>query len=1013
MSFLFRIISLTIISYFLVLPCLRAQNFVFAQLTGTPVNTTGWNLQGAAKVTNITGTGNSEILVCPAIQGTSGAIFYNQPINLSLCNRWKVEFDFRLYDGTAADGLTFCFLDVPPSGFVTGGGLGIPATANGLKVCFDTWNNCLPQSNLNVPKIELRWGIGYGGGECASLPTRDNADGKLSFIRSANYNHAKIEYDNGNINVYVNDSLYLTGYQQFNFSGYLGFTSSTGGSTDNQSIKNVVIYTEMPPSVAGNNVSICPGDSAQIGNAGNAQYVYNWTPAIGLSSLTVPNPKVSLANTSGNVLVQHYFIRTSFASNPGCASVDSVTVTVNPKPLIDFTLPVVCLPQASAGFINKTNILDGTLDKIIYNWTFSDGGISAEINPSHIYSSDGLFTVQLRATSSNGCVDSLTKSLTIQPQAKMSITAENEFCQDSSMQFSGSTNSAVAIDKWYWNFGDSKSDSLQNPIHTFISADSLQVNLYSVTTEGCHSDTAFKQVIINPVPYAGFSYTGSQCINKAISFNDTSKANIGNIISQIWNFNGETEGTGVNVNHTYTIEGEYFVTLTVKNTKGCVSKPITQHVFINPSPVVSFTMPSVCYGNNGIFLDNSTISDQTQNLVSYRWSFGDGIVSSIFNPAHIYASPGSYPVKLKVTSDNGCADSLTKTISISDYPVTDFQILTTDFCGNLPLLLKDNSSVNFAKIDHLKIYWNWPSLEDTSVFYNPVNGQTYSHTYTGFGYVASKQVNAKIEAYSTGGCFTEKSANSILFASPRLEFDDLPQYCNSINENILLTQAKDTSSFTGNGYYYGDGIVNNNFFNPSVAGSGNHLIYYKYTLSNGCADSVSKNIKVGIQPMVNAGPDETILQGGITQLTATVIGGDNLLFTWSPGTGLSNTTISNPSASPAQDTYYTLNVSNSDGCNNSDIVFVKVLKAPVIPNAFSPNHDRINDTWRITYLNSYPDCVVEIFNRYGQLVFHSNGYSTPWDGTYNGKDLPVGTYYYVIDTKRITKLLTGSVTLLR
>jgi len=94
-------------------------------------------------------------------------------------------------------------------------------------------------------------------------------------------------------------------------------------------------------------------------------------------------------------------------------------------------------------------------------------------------------------------------------------------------------------------------------------------------------------------------------------------------------------------------------------------------------------------------------------------------------------------------------------------------------------------------------------------------------------------------------------------------------------------------------------------------------------------------------------------------------------------------------------------------------VFIKVLKAPVIPNAFSPNHDRINDTWQITYLNSYPDCVVEIFNRYGQLVFHSNGYNTPWDGTYKGKDLPVGTYYYVIDTKRITKLLTGSVTLLR
>ncbi len=73
------------------------------------------------------------------------------------------------------------------------------------------------------------------------MPTRTNSDGKLSFIRSPNYNHAKITYDSGNINVYVNDTLYLTGFQTFNFTGYLGFTASTGGYWDNHSIKNVII----------------------------------------------------------------------------------------------------------------------------------------------------------------------------------------------------------------------------------------------------------------------------------------------------------------------------------------------------------------------------------------------------------------------------------------------------------------------------------------------------------------------------------------------------------------------------------------------------------------------------------------------------------------------------------------------------------------------------------------------------------------------------------------------------
>ena len=186
-----------------------AQNYVFAQLKGAPVNIGGWNLQGAATVANVTSADNSEILVCP-LNGASGAVFFNQPINLSLCNKWKAEFDFRMSGGTGADGLAFCFLDVPPNGFVSGGGLGIPSTANGLKVCFDTWNNCTPFNpstvHLNMPKIEIRWGAGYD--ECASQPTKDNSDGSISFINSTAYNHASITYANGNISVYVNDSLY-------------------------------------------------------------------------------------------------------------------------------------------------------------------------------------------------------------------------------------------------------------------------------------------------------------------------------------------------------------------------------------------------------------------------------------------------------------------------------------------------------------------------------------------------------------------------------------------------------------------------------------------------------------------------------------------------------------------------------------------------------------------------------------------------------------------------------------
>jgi gliding motility-associated-like protein len=76
-----------------------------------------------------------------------------------------------------------------------------------------------------------------------------------------------------------------------------------------------------------------------------------------------------------------------------------------------------------------------------------------------------------------------------------------------------------------------------------------------------------------------------------------------------------------------------------------------------------------------------------------------------------------------------------------------------------------------------------------------------------------------------------------------------------------------------------------------------------------------------------------------------------------------------------------------------------VVEKPILaPNAFSPNGDGINDKWMIQNIEFFPNCTVRVFNRYGQMVFSSTGYEVPWDGTLNGKPLPVGTFYYIIDT---------------
>lgn len=100
---------------------------------------------------------------------------------------------------------------------------------------------------------------------------------------------------------------------------------------------------------------------------------------------------------------------------------------------------------------------------------------------------------------------------------------------------------------------------------------------------------------------------------------------------------------------------------------------------------------------------------------------------------------------------------------------------------------------------------------------------------------------------------------------------------------------------------------------------------------------------------------------------------------------------------------------------NSNVITVSVTvpEKIVVPNTFTPNGDGYNDTWYIPGLLSYTNCTINIYNRYGAMVYRSVGYQHPWDGTSNGKAVPSGVYYYVIDTRSSSGKLSGEVTVLR
>jgi gliding motility-associated-like protein len=133
---------------------------------------------------------------------------------------------------------------------------------------------------------------------------------------------------------------------------------------------------------------------------------------------------------------------------------------------------------------------------------------------------------------------------------------------------------------------------------------------------------------------------------------------------------------------------------------------------------------------------------------------------------------------------------------------------------------------------------------------------------------------------------------------------------------------------------------------------------------------------------------------------------------WSPSQYLNFDTIQNPLATPPNNVEYVVTARNNNGCSTTKRIFVRMYKNIVIPNAFSPNGDGINDVWDLSSLSELPGFSVQIFNRYGNIVYQSKSFTQYWDGKRNGTNIPVGTYYYLIDIPNYKKL-SGSLTILR
>jgi len=181
-----------------------------------------------------------------------------------------------------------------------------------------------------------------------------------------------------------------------------------------------------------------------------------------------------------------------------------------------------------------------------------------------------------------------------------------------------------------------------------------------------------------------------------------------------------------------------------------------------------------------------------------------------------------------------------------------------------------------------------------------------------------------------------------------------------------------------------------------------------------CQDS--DTVTLSLYPVlgIDAGNDTTVQAGGSVVLTAT---GGFAGYSWLPSEYMSNPVGSSVTVTPLENVAVYVTGTTYDGCLETDSLQVFIAQKLVIPSGFTPNNDGRNDTWEITHSFLYPDMIVEVYTRWGAKIFHARGYNADnyWDGTHNGKDLPMGTYYFIIQLNDPygSKPISGPVTIIR
>jgi gliding motility-associated-like protein len=486
-----------------------------------------------------------------------------------------------------------------------------------------------------------------------------------------------------------------------------------------------------------------------------------------------------------------------------------------------------------------------------------------------------------------------------------------------------------------------------------------------------------------------------------------------------WQYSETNGGSWINIPNSTTTENYSSLTknrlyrVIVQNGPSCKKDTSANVSFIVSPPTIAGTISgatSVCAAANSGVL---SISGNMGNVTSWQSSVNSGASWQNINnitTSESYLNLSKTTWYRAIVKSGTCTPDTTAKAIIDVSPVTAPGTLSGggNFCGNTATgTLTLNGTTGIIQ--------NWLSSIDSGATWTTIPNATSNQNYISVPVTTWYSVVVK-----SGSCAADTSLVEKVNVAPQTVAGTI-----SSSNSVCFGVGRDTLHLKGQVgkiLTWVQSTNNGGTWTP-IANQTDSLIYdglkhttwYAAVVQSGNCDvdtTTAVAITVFAQNPVDAGPDATLTLGQSVTLTGTGTGTP----LWTPALYLSNPAIFTPVATPETTTTYTLFVTDSKNCVNSDTVRITILKVVFdgkISNLFTPNGDGINDTWYLQDIQKFPDNEVIVYNIYGKEVFSKKGYMNDWKGTFNGADLPDGTYYYVLRFDSSDMVLKGSLDILR